>query len=86
MHYESKITREAFQLGIWKVDHFGVGRVKDEYFTPTTKRVLDLDFTGFRIANSLDLNTIVLVESFPQDIDKILVLTFDAFTLKMKTE
>lgn len=54
IEYQPKCIREKYQISLWKVDSFGVVKIKDSYITPSHERVNDPNFSGFRLHMSSD--------------------------------
>ena len=94
--YLPRMCRHQFQIGLWKVNHQHVGRIKgkfgislfrvDMYFTPkTTKFTQSEDFTSFAIETSLDGKHIMLISNNIIN-EKKLVVIFETKTLLYVTE
>lgn len=86
VQYIPRIMRSKFQISIWKVDHHGVVKIKDRYFTPESDRHEDQNFNGFKLQMSLDKESILIVEQPQYDAIDKLVIILDAFTLESQGE
>lgn len=49
IEYRPPLIREKLQLSLWKIDNYGVVKIKFKYFTPKTERLATNDFSTFKI-------------------------------------
>jgi hypothetical protein len=68
------------------LDKFGSVKVKDSYFTSKFDRVFVEGFAGFSIQIGLDDTKITLVERISTSNEKVIVMVFDEFSLKLINE
>lgn len=86
--YEPPITKEKYQISIWKIDEFGMVKVKDRYFTPKTG-VTDeniRDPYNFKMGISIDRENIYIEQTQNQEINSKYVIVFDPCSLKVLSE
>jgi hypothetical protein len=85
IEYRPPMIREKLQLSLWKIDNYGVVKVKFKYFTPKSERLATNDFSTFKICSSLDNNNILLEETLVVDGKKMIII-IDPYSLEIKKE
>jgi hypothetical protein len=80
------VFKEKYQLSIWKIDPFGVVKIKNRYFTPNESRASDTKFSGFSLSLSLDEQTMLMVERENENHKELVVISFDIYSLETITE
>lgn len=80
------VFKEKYQLSIWKIDPFGVVKIRNKYFTPNESRASEINFSGFKLSLSLDEQTMLMVEKENEKQRDLVIISFDIYSLETINE